>query len=387
MDISTTLFEKYVIFNLPNELRVNILPHISPMLSNFITENANNDIVLNLSCVNFIDSSAISLMVNIHKRMLSRNKKLYLLNTSDSIMAVFRNVKLDKIFSFANNCDELDAAVSAAHFNGYLPFSNFEKGMRKLSCICPVCGSVNVHGYVFDDNDYDWKWDDDYLFPSAFLKGTPDALDIFGLMPIVCTDCFMCSIEVADFHLCKENEERLKSELTDDAVFLLSKAMPARKKMMELDVIIGEDFFLHPRRKITVYSSYLLAESCVRTVANKKPDLPYKIGYLNYIISKYAPSDKKQFFIDNCRTWLTQVINEKERYNLNQLSKAYYILILAAASLNKEKEASILHSRFSDFIETLPPFVKSFETGINSPGFWFSHAGTLLEKQMASAAG
>ena len=98
MRLAVTPLEKYDIFDLPVEIRVNILPLISPQLSNYMTENPRKDLVLNLSSVKFLDSSTIKLLVNLHKRMESDKKRLYLLKPSNDVMKIFSDVKLDGIF-------------------------------------------------------------------------------------------------------------------------------------------------------------------------------------------------------------------------------------------------------------------------------------------------
>jgi len=385
--LAVTPLEKYDIFDLPVEIRVNILPLISPQLSNYMTENPRKDLVLNLSSVKFLDSSTIKLLVNLHKRMESDKKRLYLLKPSNDVMKIFSDVKLDGIFSFLNGCEELDKAVCSADYAAYLPFTQKENGLRNLRGSCPLCGSENIVGYLINVNDYDWKWESDYPFPTAYLKGTSTALDVIGLCPIVCAECFMCSTNTADFTVNDGNAASIRSSLGEDAKLLLLKDVKTRKKIVEdIELVVGQDFFSHPRKPVIAYNLHVLAESCVRSLtALKSAALPFWIGYYSYLSTKYAPSHKKDALIDNCRTWLTQVINEKQRYNFIHLSKTYFILLIAAISLNKDKEAGRLFVDFSELIDALPPGVKSYSSGFNSPAFWFTQAKFILEKQPLNA--
>ena len=75
----------------------------------------------------------------------------------------------------------------------------------------------------------------------------------------------------------------------------------------------------------------------------------------------------------------------KQRYNFIHLSKTYFILLIAAISLNKDKEAGRLFVDFSELIDALPPGVKSYSSGFNSPAFWFTQAKFILEKQPLNA--
>jgi len=385
VELTLTAMEKYDIFNLPSEIRVNILPRISPQISSYISGNPNRDLVLNLSSVKFIDSSTIKLLVNLHKRMESDKKKLYLLKPSSDVMKILSDVKLDGIFSFLNGCDELDKAVCATGYAAYLPFTHADSELPRLNCRCSICGSDNVIGYLINCNDYDWKWEDDFPYPTAVGKNTGAPLDVISLLPIVCADCFMCSTDIADFSTSNDGNQIILSTLRDETKTLLIKSAKNRKKMAEeFGVIIGEDFFLHPRKAIASYNLYMLAESCIRCVTMSKiPGGAYWIGYYNYLAVKFAPTDKKDALIDNCRTWLTQVINEKARYNALHVSKSYFILIIAAISMSKEKEAAGLFTDFSALMASLPDSISSCVSGFNSPAFWFSQAKFIWEKQSA----
>jgi anti-anti-sigma factor len=382
VDISITSLDNCDIINLPSEIRVHILPLISPQLSNYIIGNPHKSLVLNLSSVTFIDSSAIKLLVNLHKKMESDKKKLYLLKPTGDVMKIISEVKLDGIFSFVHDCEELENALCASDYARYLPFTQKLDTLQKLNCSCPLCRSENVVGYLINGNDYDWKWEGDYPYPSAFLKGSAVAADVAGLRPIVCADCFMCSTTVSDFNVGDPTDGALRSSLSEEAKLLLSKGGKSRKKMIEeSDVVIGEDFFSHPRQSFSIYMLYQLAESCAHALtADKTAVSPFWIGYYNYLSTKYAPVQKKDGHIDNCRTWLTRVINERQRYNFIYLSKTYFILVVAAISLNKNKEAALLFSDFSMMMDALPPNIKSYATGFNCPAFWFSQAKTILGK-------
>lgn len=380
VDLSLTAFEKYDVFNLNGEIKVNILPLISPELANYLNVNPYKDLILDLKAVNFIDSSAIKLFVNLHKRMESNKRRLYLLNPSPDIKKILCDVKLDKILSLVGNFDDLEKSISSTFFETYLACTIKENGLQKLRCTCPVCGSTNVRGYLIDSNRYDWKWEGECPFPTAYLQSTSAPLDVFGLLPIVCADCFMCSIDVEDFHARGEETAVLRSSLSDAVKLLLSKSAKTRKKMMELDVVIGDNFFSHPRQPIACYNLYLLAESCVRSMTiNKSFPSSFWIGFHNYAASKYAPPDRKDFLINTCRTWMTQVINHNKNYTACQLSKAYFTLLISALSLQKPKEAVKVHSEYVSQMETLPRSIQDIQ-GIDSPSFWFSQAQTIWER-------
>lgn len=381
MDLSMTACEKYDIFNMTGEIRVNILPRISPELSNYIATNPQRDLILDLAAVDFIDSSTIRLFVNLHKRMEANKRRLYLLKPSSSVKKILCDVKLDNVLSLVGDPYDLEKSISSTVFESYLPCTIKENDLRRLRCTCPVCGSKNVRGYLIDADSYDWKWEGDNAFPSAYPKTSSTPLDVAGLLPIVCDNCLLCSINIADFHACGETMEVFRSSIGEGAIQALLKSAKAREKMMDLDVVIGDNFFLHPRQKIACYALYLLAESCARSMAAAKTSLSsFWIGFHNYSAVKYAPPDHKDNLVNTSRTWMSQVLNEKAKYNACHLSRAYFIMLISALYFEKTKEAAKIHSEHVSLMETLPRHVQDQSRGIDSPAFWFSQAKTISEQ-------
>jgi len=97
---------------------------------------------------------------------------------------------------------------------------------------------------------------------------------------------------------------------------------------------------------------------------------------------KYAPLDKKDLLINNCRTWMTQALIEKANYNACQLSKAYFILLVCAISIQKPKEAAKINADYTAHIDALPRNLKDGPQGIDNPTFWFSQAQVIWEKEI-----
>jgi anti-anti-sigma factor len=383
MDLSLTSLEKYDIINLQGDLKVNTLPLISPGLSNYIASNPNKDLVLNLADVNFIDSSTIKLFLNLHKRMDACKRRLYLLKPTVDVVKMLCDVKLDGVLALIDTNESLEQSMSSAFFARYVPYTLNENGMHRLCCTCPVCGSRNVRGYLIDLNGYEWTWENDQVFPQSRIKTSHVPFDAMGHLPIVCTDCYLCSINVADFSAHVDGGDTIKSVVPEDAKLLLSKSMKNRKKMMEIGLVMGDDFFCNPRGPVACLNLFLLAESCSRSMAvNRACSSPFWIGYHNYWAMKYASFDKKDHLINNCRTWMTQVLNEKANYNSCQLSKAYFILLICAISIQKPKEAAKINADYAAFMDALPQNVKDGLSGVDGPAFWFAQAQVIWNKEI-----
>jgi anti-anti-sigma factor len=366
------------IFTYKGDMKVNLLPQISPQLSKYIQANPGKNLIFDLSGVGFIDSSTIRMFINLHKRLQPAGKRLCLLAPTPFVENLLDDMKLGTVFTIFAGTDDLEKENSDALRTAYAAHTEQAGPFRKLKASCPVCGSAGVQGYLIDESEYGWKWEGDDPFPSGFIPATQEPVDVFSLFPVVCPDCFMSSIVFSHFNACDSGKTAIKSVLSDEAVHQISKTIKARKKLMESCVVIGDGFFDHPRQKIACYYFYLLAESCARCLATAKAaSAPFLMGYINYLAVKYAPAEKKDGHITNTRTWLSQVIANSAEYGYSEIAKSYFILFMVAMTLEKPKEAVKLFEDFSAFMKTLPVGKAAQPAGIQSPEFWYSQTVKL----------
>jgi|GEM_PF-1050060 len=371
----------YDTFSLEGKMTVSSLIPITAELNMYTGSDQPKDLVLDLSKADYIDSSGIRLIINLKKKMELRNQKFYLLKPSENVQNILTETKIIQVFDVINSTDDLENSILTSIYERYLPHTEEIDGLHKLNCSCEVCGSREVIGYLLDQNAYEWRWLDDNPFPSAFEKGKDAPFDFFSLVPVVCTECYMASIRVTDFNIVSNGTVAIRSTLCDQSKNLLVKAIKRRKKMMEIDTTVGENFFLHPREKIALYKAYELAEFCARTISVvKKANMPFEVGYLNYLAIRYAQSDQKEMFINNCRTWFTQALSKADELSLFELAMSYFVLVVSDLNLFKKKDASKLLADFGTLIKGLPPNVPT--KGFNSPQFWYSQVLKIWDKEI-----
>lgn len=68
-------------------------------------------VILDLSHVEFIDSSGLGAILSIRKRM-PQGSELILCGTTDSVMSMFKLTRLDRIFTMKKNVDEALSILS-----------------------------------------------------------------------------------------------------------------------------------------------------------------------------------------------------------------------------------------------------------------------------------
>ena len=373
----------YDIFSLQGELVISSLTQITAELNKFINNNPIKDVVLDLSQTTFIDSSGIRLIINLKKRLEGNSKKFYLLKPSEEVSNILSQTNIDKIILIINSSQELEKQMTANLFNTYLPYTTQEEEQYRLHLSCSICGSKNVSGYLLDQNRYDWKWIDDDPFPTAVDMETKTPFDYFSLLPVLCLDCFMCSIRIRDFNICGENSVVLKATIHDESRNILVKSIKKRKKIVNRNISSNDRYFLHPRDKTAIYNTYQLAEFCTRSISMLKLDaFPFDIGYLNYLAICYADTKIKEEHISGCRTWFTQTLSNASSLPMFELAVSYFSLLISNLNLDKMKDASQVFADFTNFINDIPDTISP--NGISSPIFWYNQAELIWKKDIES---
>jgi anti-anti-sigma factor len=381
MELHTSSHYNFNVIALQGVINLSILPSLLPQLTTFIQNNQDKNIVIDLTETSSIDSNTLRVLINIKKRFENNNKKFFLLRPSQDIQNLLETTNLIKVMDVISKLSDMPPEPRANLYENYFPFTFQKEQYRQFRCSCAICGSTNVIGYLFDKALYTWKWEDDSNFPYCEDKDG-NYFDFFSIQPIVCTECYMASIDPAQFNLLDENGNEVKRSICDDKTkYLLSKSIKKRKKMMETDVVIGESFFMYPRNRRSSYYAYLLTETCSRAASiNKDVFDPYMIGYINYLTLQYADSNKNEL-IDNCRTWLTQALNNSERYRAYEIARIYFVSMIAAMHLDRMKEFMKLHETFTAMMKTLPEEEET-PNDLDTPHFWYMQANAIWKKEI-----
>jgi anti-anti-sigma factor len=357
---------------------VTSLSHITPELTRYVESNTTRHLVVDLSAVEMIDSSTMRLFINIKKRMDTARRDFYLLKPSDAVDSLLRSTNLYKIVPLITSITELDDIICRRFRERYLPYTTDHKGLRKLNLSCPVCGSIHVVGYLLNDHDYDWEWENDSIFPASFIAGTRNAFDYFSALPIICTECFMCSTDIGDFNVVQEKQVVIHSGITDLVKHLLSKSISKRKKMMQVDGDLDVQFFECPRNTFSVFNLYRLADTCAQTEAVKKAsESSFHVGFLNYQSLKYAAPEQQPLILNECRSWLSLVESDSSPTFHTHRAQSMFILIACSLRLDKITDASTHFNQFTKMMESLPAL--ELASGLNNPAFWYAQAKRIWE--------
>ena len=371
----------YSIFRMEGEITVNSLIKATGELNKIVGRKNFKDLVIDLSQVEYIDSKGINLLINLKKKIEEKHKDFYIMTPSEVVTNVLEETSLVKVFTILDSSDTLDKEAATKEYNCYLPYTTEENGLRRLNCSCHICGSDNVVGYLIDNNAVTWKWMDDDPFPIATDTKTNEVFDYFSILPIMCLECYMTSIRTREFSIVSDGDTVIKSTLHDESKMLLTKSIKRRKKIMEEFRESDSGAFLYPRDKAITYRMFELAEFCTRTISVLKTEVStFDIGYLNYLIIRFAEMEDKETYINNCRTWFTQALSNEAKLTSVEYAISYFVLLISNLNLGKPKDAAQVYTSFSDMIKGLPPSMST--EGILSPAFWFTQAERIWNKEI-----
>ncbi|MBD3346415.1 MAG: STAS domain-containing protein [Chitinivibrionales bacterium] len=383
VELSSTPFDNYTLCTLNGEITVAEIPSLTPQLSRQLTIEPPQDLIIDLSNITHIDSSAIRLLTNVKKRLEKVDKTLFLLNPSEQVTRVLVKLGLDQSFSIISALDDLRKELTRNRFERYLPFVHNENGLRRLSLACAVCGSQNIAGYLIEPSAYIWRWEEGDPFPTSYAKKDKKPFNVFGLLPIVCNDCGMSSIDLSHFHAAEKDRIEIHAGLIDEIKSILAKSIKQRKRLVEPVQEDTSELFVFPRSKEGCYLAYELARICSRSMAfDKKVGIHFTIGYTTFLTIQFADPSLKDDLINDCRTWFTHVLNDKESYNSLHLAISYFILMNVALHIKKPKEAIAAYNQFTEMMNSLPP--ETGELDIESPHFWYKQAKNIWHIEIKS---
>lgn len=107
MEITQQDNNNFCKINMPEEITIDNAAELNQFFNNEVF-NLNQDLVLDLSNTNMIDSSGLGLLLRANKKFESINRKFILLGLSDSGKKILKTCKLDKVFLCIDNIKEVD---------------------------------------------------------------------------------------------------------------------------------------------------------------------------------------------------------------------------------------------------------------------------------------
>ena len=98
LDIKKSSSQVQIIFIDDDRIDATNLKEIQSLLCPYVLEIQKSNVKeleLDFTSINFIDSSGLAMIINIYKKLLSKNQNLTIINSSTFIQEIFNVTKLD----------------------------------------------------------------------------------------------------------------------------------------------------------------------------------------------------------------------------------------------------------------------------------------------------
>jgi anti-sigma B factor antagonist len=110
MDLNLRKQGRHTIAGLAGELDLYNVGDLKRKMQEYLTDDAIQSLVVDLTQLKYMDSSGIALMAHLRKKMLEKdNGEFFLLGVSQDILNVLRLAALDHFFTFIDNEAKLPA--------------------------------------------------------------------------------------------------------------------------------------------------------------------------------------------------------------------------------------------------------------------------------------
>ena len=114
LTINEYLGTTVVTFGQPSVLDGLVIEAIGNELFALVDEKAKRRIILDFTSVKFLSSAMIGVFISTHRKAAAINGQVVLCGVRDEIMKVFKIMKLEKVFKFAEN-EEAALKILGSH--------------------------------------------------------------------------------------------------------------------------------------------------------------------------------------------------------------------------------------------------------------------------------
>ncbi|MFW5782419.1 MAG: STAS domain-containing protein [Candidatus Muiribacteriaceae bacterium] len=105
MKFSKEVIDGVIVIAIDSDITVDSISEANEFLLNVVEGNREN-IVLDFSNSDFIDSSGLSILIRINKALNLDNRKICLCNLSSTMIKVLSATKLNAVFPMASNIEQ-----------------------------------------------------------------------------------------------------------------------------------------------------------------------------------------------------------------------------------------------------------------------------------------
>jgi anti-anti-sigma factor len=342
----------FLILTIEGEIRVNNILELKKELATIMREGGN--LAVNLHEIKMIDSSGISLLVNLYKMLESQNRRFCLFGINPDIKKVFEQTNLEKFFKIYATREDFVADNTEEIYDELFPPPAYDFGerlyiLKNLRCV--LCGSEGIKGFILNKRTQEFYFEGLNLIPDFRGFEGNNSLDIYGMQITICGNCFFASRHINYFTDLKGEFESL---LVEKEIHTLVKEDTTRTRLLTGSGMNSADKFFPPFSAKECYWIYTMAEECAHTLYRVDNRLAtYDLACYNMLLTRYCSEKHMMDHLRKGYMWYGEIHKNPARFSQHTVMEACYYLSVISRKLKREKESD---AYFTDLEKLALPF-------------------------------
>lgn len=345
----------FLILSIEGEVRVNTIFDLKKELQSLVNEKGN--LAVDLEKVTQIDSSGISLFINMHKKLTQQERTFCLFNTSGDTAKIFSEVNLEKVIKiYADKPAFLADNIATVVDELYPPpdYSYNEKLYVIKTLKCVLCGFDEIKGFILNKKTQDIVFDGESFVPIFAGKEGNNTLDIYALQVTVCPRCYFASRHINYF---TDLKGEFESVLQEKEIHTLVREDGGRERLLAGTGMSSMDKFYPPYSPREAYWVYTLAEECAHTLYRIDNRLAtFDLAYYNVILTRYCGEKEYPEFLRKAYMWYGEIYKNKASFAPATVLEACYYLTVISDRLKRQRDSELFFTELKNLNSPCPEY-------------------------------
>ncbi|MFH0920792.1 MAG: STAS domain-containing protein [Fibrobacterota bacterium] len=345
----------FLIMGIQGEVRVSNILHLKKELEPLMREGGH--IAIDMEHVKMIDSSGISLLINLYKKLVPQERRLCLFGMNPAVDRVFRETNLEQFLKTYPTHEEFIADNTEEVLDELYPPADYDFGdrmylLKNLKCV--LCDSENIKGFVLNRRTQEICFDAGNLTPSFRGREGNNTLDLYAMQVTICGNCFFASRHINYF---TDLKGEFQSLLLEKEIHTLVKEDSARARMLKGSGMNSADMFYPPYSSKECYWVYAMAEECAHILYRLDNRLAtYDLAYYNTLLTRYCGDKELPGFLRKAYMWYGEIFKNPDHFASVTVMEACYYLAVISVKLKREKESEFYYANLQKMVLPNPEY-------------------------------
>jgi len=326
----------FQILAIEGEVRVNNLMELKKEFQALL--NDKHTLAIDMQGISAIDSSGISLIVNLFKKFQSQERLFILFNLFGATRKVFDEANLDKALTLYDTRQEFIQEHIQNIVDELYPPPGFSFGdkyyvLKNLKCV--LCGNEEIKGFVLNQRTQQLVFDGE-LMPNFQGKNDNNTLDLYSLQMIICPSCYFSTRHINYF---TDLKGEFASLLQEKEIHTLVKDDNNRIRLLNGTSMTSNDKFYPPFSAREAYWVYRVAEECAHTLYRIENRIAtYDLAYYNMVLTRYCGEKELPDTLRKAYMWYGEIWKNRARFAASTILEALYYLTVISVKLKRTRD-------------------------------------------------